>query len=90
MATSYTARHRALLLAVAQGRAQLAAGGAPDLTVDGRWCDHVAIAELLADGLLRPAAEARPGVLVPAVLTDLGRAVLRSLIAPARQSARAA
>src|SRR5262250_2555384 len=61
-----TARHKAILLAVSQGRAKVAASGHPDLTIDGRWCDHAATADLLRAGLLRPARLARVDELVPA------------------------
>ncbi|HET8643395.1 MAG TPA: hypothetical protein VFM37_15770 [Pseudonocardiaceae bacterium] len=71
-----TARHRSILLAVAQGRAKVAASGYPDLTVDGRWCDHGATWDLLRAGLLRPARPATRGELVPAALTEDGGAVL--------------
>jgi hypothetical protein len=74
---SITARHRSILLAVSQGRARVAASGHPDLTVDGRWCDHAATADLLRAGLLRPSRPAPGGELVPARLTDDGRALLR-------------
>lgn len=86
MGEEFTARHRSMLAAVAQGRAKVAASGHPDLTVDGRWCDHSATADLLRAGLLRPTRPARAGDLVAAVLTELGRARLRE-IRPAPHSA---
>jgi hypothetical protein len=38
----YTARHRSMLKAVAEGRAELSGGSVPNLTVDGLWCDFTA------------------------------------------------
>lgn len=77
MFDTMTPRHKAILLAVAQGRAKVAASGHPDLTVDGRWCDHAATADLLRAGLLRPARLARVGELVPAKLTEQGDFMVR-------------
>src|SRR5215470_16036028 len=77
-----TARHKAILLAVAQGRATVAASGHPDLTIDGRWCDHAATADLLRAGLLRPARLAGVAELVPAKLTEQGQSLLRTLDSP--------
>jgi hypothetical protein len=77
MFNSMTARHKAILLAVSQGRAKIAAAGHPDLTVDGRWCDHAATADLLRAGLLRPARLAGVDELVPARLTEQGHSLLR-------------
>jgi hypothetical protein len=72
----YTARHRSLLRAVAQGRAQLTSCGHAELCVDGLWCDQMAVSELVRDGLVRPALPATVGTLVPAMLTAAGAAVL--------------
>jgi hypothetical protein len=82
MFDSMTARHRSILLAVAQGRAKVAASGHPDLTVDGRWCDHAATADLLRAGLLRPSRLAAVGELVPARLTEQGHALLQAYSTP--------
>jgi hypothetical protein len=75
----YTARHRSLLRAVAQGRAQLTCSQHPDLCVDGLWCDHTATSELVRDGLVRPAQLGGVGSLVPAMLTPLGGNILAEL-----------
>ncbi|WP_125727014.1 hypothetical protein [Kibdelosporangium aridum] len=72
----YTARHRALLQAVRDGRGQLVGGS---LTVDGRWCDNFATIELIQADLVRPADSAPYGVPIPAVLTNSGTALLRIL-----------
>ena len=77
-----TARHRAIMLAVSQGRAKVAASGHPDLTIDGRWCDHAATADLLRAGLLRPARLAEVDELVPARLTEQGHSLLRAFDSP--------
>lgn len=71
----YTARHRAMLQAIADGRGELVCGRTPCLSVDGLWCDFTATVELFTGGLFRPAREA------PAVLTTSGMRVLRSLAA---------
>ncbi|MDX8141443.1 hypothetical protein OG205_09790 [Lentzea sp. NBC_00516] len=77
----YTARHRAMLQAIADGRGELACGRAPSLSVDGLWCDFTATIELFTGGLFRPVREAAAGALAPAVLTTFGAQVLRSLLA---------
>jgi hypothetical protein len=68
----YTARHRAMLKAIEQGRGRLTGERHPSLTVDGLWCDFTATGDLLGGGLVRSAAGA-------AVLTASGAAVLRAL-----------
>jgi hypothetical protein len=69
-------RHRAMLRAVAAGRAELTVSRVPDLFVDGRCCtDHGASAYLAALGLITttaPAVPAAPGGRVLAVLTPAG------------------
>ena len=79
-------RARALLRAIAAGRAEVTRSSEPDLKVDGLLCsDQVAARELAHAGLVRPAVQltARPaarrdvvGQWVPAELTAAGRAVL--------------
>jgi hypothetical protein len=78
-APSISARHRALLQAVAAGRCRITLSRAPDLLVDDRYsCDQQAARSLAAAGLIRPVvSEGQPGELVAAVLTSAGRAVLR-------------
>jgi len=49
----------------------------PDLAVDGAWCDHQAARGLLTQGLIRPAFRGAIGELVPAELTESGRAFPR-------------
>lgn len=71
--THFTARHRAMLRAIADGRGQLVGRS---VTVDGRWCDFTATNDLVAGGLIRPAAPVPPGKATPAVLTSAGLAVL--------------
>jgi len=72
----YTARHRHMLTAVAQGRARLTCSRHPGLSVDGRWCDQAAAGELVRDGLVRTAGIGSIDTLVPAMLTAAGAAVL--------------
>jgi len=69
-----SARDRAVLLAVAVGRAELVCGREPHLLVDGlHVCDQDTHA--LA-GLIAPAIPGRVGMRVLAVLTDAGRQAL--------------
>ena len=77
----YTARHRAMLQAIADGRGELVCGRIPSLSVDGRWCDFTATIELYASGLFRPVREASFGATAQAVLTTSGVQVLRSFVA---------
>ncbi|MET8854410.1 hypothetical protein [Amycolatopsis sp. NPDC004625] len=75
--TALTHRHRAILRAVADGRATLRCGCAPDLFVDGvACCDQHAVHDLARAGLLVPARPGRPGTVVEAALTELGCVVL--------------
>ena len=56
-------RARALLRAIAAGRAEVTRSSEPDLKVDGLLCsDQVAARELAHAGLLRPARQETPGV----------------------------
>lgn len=68
-------RDRAILRAVAAGRAEILVGCCPDITVDGLWCDHVAAAQLVARGWIRPLWPAKVGERVAAGLTDAACAV---------------
>ncbi|MCP2257847.1 hypothetical protein LX15_001533 [Streptoalloteichus tenebrarius] len=69
-------RHLALLRAVADGRAEVTCSCAPDLRVDGFWCDHTAANDLVRSGLIRPVRSAPVGQLVPAEITAPGREAL--------------
>lgn len=71
--------HRALafLRAVGAGRGTLRCSCEPDLFIDGLSCGDQFTAHALAHlGLLSPGCPGLPGELVPAALTDAGRAVL--------------
>ncbi len=69
-----SARDRAILCAVAVGRAELVCGCVPHLLVDGlHVCDQDTHA--LA-GLIAPAIPGRVGMRVLAVLTDAGQQAL--------------
>lgn len=70
--THFTARHRAMLRAVADGRGQLVTRRGTSLTVDGRWCDFTATNDLVSGGLIQPAWPSPPGTATPAVLTSAG------------------
>jgi hypothetical protein len=72
IATQFTARHRSMLRAVADGRGQIIVMRVANLSVDGRWCDFSASNDLVAGGLVRPAWPAPPGTATPAVLTSAG------------------
>jgi hypothetical protein len=73
-----TGRARAMLRAVAAGRAEFTGGSEPDLYVDGLpCCDQTATHELVHAGLLRLGAPAAFGQRVCAELTDAGKAALR-------------
>lgn len=79
-----TARDRAILRAVAVGRAQLVCGCELDLVIDGAWCcDQTAAHALARDGLIAPHIPAPTGTTVLAVLTDAGRAALDDSLAGA-------
>ncbi|NIH84067.1 hypothetical protein [Amycolatopsis granulosa] len=69
-------RARAMLRAVAQGRAVMSSSCEPDLFIDGvACCDQMTAHALAHGGYIRPATEDGERR-VPAVLTDAGRAVL--------------
>ncbi|MET9228388.1 hypothetical protein [Lentzea sp. NPDC003310] len=70
-------RARAMLRAVAAGRAEVTGGAEPDLYVDGLpCCDRTATHDLVHAGLLRPAQPTSFGLRVCAELTEDGRAAL--------------
>lgn len=77
-----TGRERAMLRAVAAGRAEMSGGSEPDLYIDGLGCCDQYSAHMLAHrGFIRPVAEGAIGERVPAELTDAGREVLADLVA---------
>lgn len=45
-------REPQILTAVAAGRGELLCGCEPDLTIDGRWCDYVAVHRLFNAGFI--------------------------------------
>ena len=70
-------RDRAVLLAAADGRCDLAAEGVPDLRVDGLWfCDQPRAHALVAVGLLARASARSEAPSAPALLTPAGRLAL--------------
>jgi hypothetical protein len=72
-------RGMAMLRAVAAGRALMSRSCEPDLFIDGvACCDQMTAHALARDGYIRPV---RPGNLVPAELTDAGRAALMATVA---------
>ncbi|GAA0233053.1 hypothetical protein GCM10010492_34820 [Saccharothrix mutabilis subsp. mutabilis] len=72
-----THRARAVLRAVAAGRAEVTHSVEPDLRVDGLWCsDQVIACQLAHAGLVRPAERGGDGPWVPAEITPAGRALL--------------
>ena len=76
-ATALTRRDRAILKAVADGRAELVYGAEPDLLLDGRCCcDQMAAHRLAHAGLIAPLTIAPVGQRVPARLTAAGTAQL--------------
>ncbi|MEQ0561217.1 hypothetical protein ABJI51_19190 [Amycolatopsis sp. NEAU-NG30] len=82
--TAVNHRMRAMLRAVAAGRARVSCSSEPDLFIDGLSCgDQFAAHALAHQGLLRAARPGRPGELVPAVLTAAGHAVLTQQQRPA-------
>lgn len=70
-------RELAFLRAVGAGRGTLRCSCEPDLFIDGLSCgDQFTAHELTHHGLLSLGRPGRPGELVPAALTDAGRAAL--------------
>jgi hypothetical protein len=75
--STLSARDRAVLRAIAEGRCQLGAGWQPVLLVDGLVCADSAVGRrLVAAGLVHAPDPDRP--LGPARLTAAGRVVLRT------------
>ena len=74
---SLTRRDRAILRAVAGGRAELVFGSEPDLIIDGRCCCDQAAAHLLVRaGLIAAATLGLVGERVAAAITPAGREAL--------------
>jgi hypothetical protein len=77
MPETLTRRDRAILRAVAAGRAELVCGTEPDLLLDGRCCcDQSAAHRLARAGFIAPVNAAGVGQRVPACLTPAGTALL--------------
>ena len=75
-----TGRDRAILRAVAAGRAEVTVSCEPDLLIDGlNCCDQAAVHGLCHAGLICPATLGRAGARVPAVLTSAGAAALQEI-----------
>lgn len=74
-------RERAILLAVAEGRARMLAGPGCEVTVDGVWCDQQTVRALVEAGLIRPSGKAMVGSLVDVELTAAGRGVVAATTA---------
>lgn len=74
-----TARDRAILTAVDDGRAEVTCSCEPDLFVDGLCCcDQASAHRLATGGLITGATHGRPGSRVRAVLTAVGVRTLAS------------
>lgn len=72
-----TARGRAMLRAVAEGRAEMSDSCEPDMFVDGLACCDQALAHALNHaGLVQPAPAARRPGRCPAALTRLGADIM--------------
>ena len=69
---NFTARHRAMLKAIADGRGQIVVARTTNLSVDGLWCDFAATNDIVGSGLVRPAWDAPAGSITPATLTPTG------------------
>ena len=77
-------RELAILRAVRAGHAELLVSCWPDLAVDGRWCDHIAAARLVAGGLVEADRQVAVGQIVDAHITAAGlRALQQADIVPA-------
>ena len=75
--STLTSRDRAILKAVAAGRAEIVYGAEPDLFLDGRCCcDQAAVHRLAHAGFIAPLGLADIGQRVPATLTPAGTAQL--------------
>lgn len=78
-ARALTARERAILTAVAAGRAEMTCSCEPDLFVDGLCCcDQATAHELAHIGLITTATAGDPHTRRPAVLTPAGATALAS------------
>ncbi len=70
-------RTRAVLRAIAAGRAELTVSSEPDLYVDGlAFCDQFTARLMAHSGLIAPARPGERGHRVPAALTPAGRQAL--------------
>jgi hypothetical protein len=79
LAPVLSGRDRAMLRAVAAGRAEVTVSSEPDMLVDGLFCcDQAAAHTLCRAGLVCPATAAACGARVPAVLTPAGVAALQA------------
>jgi hypothetical protein len=78
---NFTARHRSMLRAIADGRGQIVIKRHANLTVDGLWCDFAATNDLVDNDLICPAWHAPAGTVAPAVLTRSGIETLAVLTA---------
>lgn len=77
-------RVRAMLRAVAAGRAEITLSTEPDLFIDGlSCCDQYTAHAMAHDGLLRPERPGFAGQRVPAVLTSVGSATLAATMTAA-------
>lgn len=76
---NFTARHRAMLRAIADGRGQIVVARATNLSVDGLWCDFSATNDLVGNGLVQPVSGVPAGSIAPAVLTANGVRTLAAL-----------
>lgn len=77
----FTARHRSMLRAIADGRGKIVVNRHANLTVDGLWCDFSATNDLIDNDLIRPAQPTPAGSTTPAVLTRIGVETLARLTA---------
>lgn len=77
---NFTARHRSMLRAIADGRGHIVVKRHANLTVDGLFCDFAATTDLVANGLVEPAWPAPFGSTTPAVLTRSGIETLSLLV----------
>jgi hypothetical protein len=79
LAPVLSGRDRAILRAVAAGRAEVTVSAEPDLLVDGLFCcDQAAAHTLCHAGLICPATAAACGARVAAVLTPAGVTALQA------------
>ncbi|MQA16139.1 MAG: hypothetical protein GEV09_18920 [Pseudonocardiaceae bacterium] len=76
-------RERAMLRAIAAGRAEVSCSCEPDLFIDGLGCcDQYAAHQMARRGLVRPAVAGLLGERVRAELTPAGQAVLAAITVP--------